>query len=231
MPENLEGKIHQNTMNNIRLLTSVTLCLLLSACHSVGSGLRTVEVSELDPSGFLTGPAKQSSDTEKYILKPGDQLSVKFFFNPELNEEELIVRPDGYISLQLIHEIKAAGLTPPDLTKLLAEKYKGQLKNPEIAVIVRSIKEANRIYVHGQVGAPGEFEMIGTLTALQAITLARGMILDTANKSDVVVIRRDQRNEPFAIRLDLDAALSGRDLSQDIQLLPHDTVYVPRSFW
>ncbi|WP_447968796.1 polysaccharide biosynthesis/export family protein [Nitrospira sp. M1] len=204
----------------------------MSACHSIGSGLRTVEVSELSPSGFPQEPTHQrNSDNEKYVIKPGDQLSVKFFFNPELNEEELIVRPDGYISLQLVHEIKAAGLTPSDLTRLLAEQYAGQLKNPEIAVIVRSIKEAKRIYVDGQVGAPGEFEMIGPLTVLQAITLARGMKEDMANKREVVVIRRDQNNDPFAIRVNLEAALSGRDLSQDIQLLPHDTVYVPRSFW
>ena len=50
-------------------------------------------------------------DSQKYIIKVGDKLSIKFFFNPELNEENLIVRPDGNISLQLVHEIKAAGLT------------------------------------------------------------------------------------------------------------------------
>ncbi len=204
---------------------------MMTACQSVGSGLKTVDVSELDSNGFPIHTSNQNPDNERYIIKPGDQLSVKFFFNPELNEEDLIVRPDGFISLQLAHEIQTAGLTPSELTKILAKKYAGQLKNPEIAVIVRSIKEANKIYVDGQVGAPGEFEMIGTLTVLQAISLARGMTEDTADKNNVVVIRRDQGGKPFAIKVDLNAALSGRDLTQNIQLLPHDTVYVPRSFW
>jgi len=67
----------------------------------------------------------------------GDQLEIKFFYDTELNEQ-VIVRPDGRISLQLVHEVMAAGLTPADLTKLLTAKYAAELKKPELTVIVRS---------------------------------------------------------------------------------------------
>lgn len=224
------------------------LALLFSGCTSDWSGLDTVKVSSLGPSGYpemgnkdgqaqTQAPSKNNGlkarniDEDTYVIQPGDTLSIKFFFNPELNEENLIVRPDGRISLQLIHEVTAANLTAPQLTALLAEKYQGQLKNPEIAVIIRSVREPYRIYVDGQVTSPGQFEIVGSLSVLQAIALAHGLRQDTAQEDEVVVIRRNQDGHPFVINVDLKAALTGKDLSQDIQLLPYDFVYVPRSFW
>ena len=219
--------------------------LLISGCSSEWNGLEAVKVSNLGTAGYpAIGDTKANSpksenpnSNEKtlkedtYVIQPGDTLSIKFFFNPELNEENLIVRPDGRISLQLIHEVTAANLTAPQLTALLAEKYMGQLKNPEIAVIVRSVREPYRIYVDGQVTSPGQFEIVGSLSVLQAIALAHGMKEDTAQKDEVVVIRRNQDGHPFVIKINLKDALTGKDLSQDIQLLPYDFVYIPRSFW
>ena len=231
----------------MRILILVVTFMLLQGCGSGWKGMKTVDVSNLEPSGYPAFSDKTSVDgqstvkgqeqkpvtidDERYIIQPGDTLSIKFFFNPELNEENLIVRPDGHISLQLVHEVKAANLTPAQLKVLLAEKYGGQLKNPEIAVIVRSVREPYRIYVDGQVRTPGEYEIVGSLSVLQAIARAGGMSVDSAKTSDVKVIRRDQDGERFVINVDLDRALNGGDLSQDIQLLPHDFIYVPRSFW
>jgi len=205
--------------------------------------MKAVDVSSLEPSGYPTLSKKinikgkafvkeqKPVDDQRYIIQPGDHLSIKFFFNPELNEENLIVRPDGLISLQLVNEIKAADLTPVQLKSLLAEKYTGQLKNPEIAVIVRSVREPYRIYVDGQVKSPGEFEIVGSLSVLQAIARAGGLLEDTAKKSEVKVIRQDLDGQKFVINVDLNGALNGGDLRQDIRLLPSDFVYVPRSFW
>ena len=231
----------------MRILIFVVTFILLNGCQSGWNGMKAVDVSSLEPNGYpsLSGktnvespstgkgqPHKKSVvDDERYIIQPGDTLSIKFFFNPELNEENLIVRPDGLISLQLVHEVKAADLTPVQLKSLLSEKYKGQLKNPEIAVIVRSVREPYRIYVDGQVRSPGEFEIVGSLSVLQAIARAGGMLEDTAKKSDVKVIRRDQDGQAFVINVDLNSALYDGDLSQDIRLLPYDFIYVPRSFW
>ena len=231
----------------MRILIFVAMFILLHGCNSGWNGMKAVDVSSLESNGYPAlpkganterlptangqEPKKINVDDQRYIIQPGDTLSIKFFFNPELNEENLIVRPDGLISLQLVHEVKAADLTPVQLKSLLAEKYAGQLKNPEIAVIVRSVREPYRIYVDGQVKSPGEFEIVGSLSVLQAIARAGGMLEDTAKKSDVKVIRRDQAGQAFVINVDLNSALYGGDLSQDIRLLPYDFVYVPRSFW
>lgn len=231
----------------MRIIVVVATFILLNGCNSGWNGMKTIDVSGLEPNGYpalssrthgesqLPSRGQDSKkiqvDDQRYIIQPGDTLSIKFFFNPELNEEDLVVRPDGHISLQLVHEVKAADLTPVQLKSLLAEKYKGQLKNPEIAVIVRSVREPYRIYVDGQVKTPGEFEIIGSLSVLQAIARAGGMLEDTAKKSEVKVIRRDQDGKAFVINVDLNSALYGGDLSQDIRLLPYDFIYVPRSFW
>jgi len=203
--------------------------LLLAACTSAGTGPMPVNLASL-PDGSIPNSPSEMAQARVYLIQPGDELSIKFYFSPELNEEHLIVRPDGNISLQLVHEVRAAGHTPMELTRILTKKYATQLNRPEIAVIVRSVKAPNKIYVGGKVVEPGEFEMVGSITVLQAIALARGM-QDTANKTKVLVIRRNGGVEPSVIRLNLKAALVGDDLTQDIPLLPHDFVYVPESFW
>ena len=223
----------------MRMLAFLSIAIFLSACSSIGSGVEVFTAADLGKDGFpkfsenkgMKGTKSVPGDDEQYVIKSGDQLSIKFFFNPELNEENLIVRPDGRISLQLIHEVEAANLTANELTSLLAERYKGQLKNPEIAVIVRAVKEPPHVYLDGEVNSPGVIEIVRSLNVLQAVALANGFKTDTAKKDEVIVMRRDQSGHTFVIKLDITATLSGKDLSQNIQLHPGDFVQVPRSFF
>jgi polysaccharide biosynthesis/export protein len=163
---------------------------------------------------------------KEYRLQVGDQLDVKFFYNPELNEQ-VTVRPDGRISLQLVHEIMVTGLTPSELTQLLTQKYAPELKKPEITVIVRSFG-AHRIYVDGEVTKAGLFPLVGFTTVLQAISQAGGM-KETARGNQVIIIRRIEDNKPLVFQVDLEKVIDGTDTSQDIALKPFDVVYVPKS--
>jgi len=223
----------------MRMLVFFSMSLFLSACSSIGSGVEVFTAADLGKDGFpkfsenkgMKGTKSVPGDDGQYVIKPGDQLSIKFFFNPELNEQDLIVRPDGRISLQLIHEVEAANLTAPQLMSLLEERYKGQLKNPEIAVIVRAVKEPPRVYINGQVKTPGPIEIVRSLSMLQAIARSGGFMEDTAKKNEVIVLREDQSGQTFVIKVDIEASLSGEDLSQNIQLHPGDFVQVPRSFF
>ena len=97
--------------------------------------LREVAANELNYEEYLAMVG--SSPSHDYRLRVGDELDVKFFFNPELNEE-VAVRPDGRISLQLVGEVMSAGRTVQELQTILKEKYEEELKNPEITVILRS---------------------------------------------------------------------------------------------
>lgn len=166
----------------------------------------------------------------EYIIRIGDQLSVKFFYNPELNEE-VLVRPDGHISLQLIGEMKVIGMTPSELTQTLRQRYAAELTNPDVTVIMRTFG-AHKVYIAGEVENPGIMDLIGPVTLFQGITSAGGFKV-TARTNEVVVIRRQWEagpgTRPIVMTADLDKLLDGTDLSQDILLQAFDMVYVPRS--
>ena len=204
----------------MRMLAFLSIAIFLSSCSSIGSGVEVFTAADLGKDGFpkfsenkgMKGTKSVPGDDEQYVIKTGDQLSIKFFFNPELNEEDLIVRPDGRISLQLIHEVEAANLTANELTSHLAERYKGQLKNPEIAVIVRAVKEPPHVYLDGEVNSPGVIPIVRSLDVLQAVALANGFKTDTAKKDEVIVMRRDQSGHTFIIELDIDGCAQWKRL-------------------
>lgn len=172
------------------------------------------------PITHVTIPSKQ------YRIQVGDQLDIKFFYNPELNES-LVVRPDGRISLQLISEVMAVGKTPAELAKTLQEDYASKLTTPAVTVIVRSFT-AQKVYVDGQVNKIGVFPLVGPMTVMQAISQSGGLT-DMARSNEVVVIRHRPGHETAVIPLNLDQVVSGIDTRQDILLAPYDIVYVPRS--
>ena len=167
-----------------------------------------------------------SYPVKEYRIQPGDQLDIKLFYNPELNEL-LTVRSDGRITLQLINDIVAAGLTPAELTTVLTKAYAGELTNPKIAVIVRT-SISDKIYVDGEVNRAGVVNLTGPTTVLQSISQAGGM-KETAKADEIMVLRRAEDNNIETIRVNLEDALDGKDSMQDIRLRPNDIVYVPRS--
>jgi polysaccharide export outer membrane protein len=163
---------------------------------------------------------------QEYRIQVGDQLDIKFFYNPELNEQ-VTVRPDGRISLQLVREIIASDLTPAQLTDLLTQKYAPNLQRPEITVIVRSFG-SQRVYVDGEVAKPGIVPLVGFVTVLQAISQAGGL-KDAARRGEVIVIRHGTANKPIALTVNIEKVIDGTDMRQDIPLKPFDIVYVPKS--
>ena len=162
----------------------------------------------------------------EYLIQAGDQLDIKFFYNPELNET-LMVRPDGKISLQLVDEVQAAGLKPSELDGVLTKKYAYELKKPMIAVIVKSFG-GQRIYVGGEVNRQGLIVLTGGMTPLQAV-LNSGGFKETANPESTIVIRKGSGNEPVPIAMNLDDAMQGKNGSADFILQADDVVYVPKS--
>lgn len=160
------------------------------------------------------------------VLGPGDVIDVKFRFLPELDYQQTI-RPDGKISLQMVDEVTAAGLTPKGLDEHLTRLYSAKLKAPEITVVVVSL--ANQmIYVGGEVEEPGILPLAGRLSALQAVFNSGGF-RETAEPKSAIVIRKGKDNRPVPIKVNLQKVLDGRDPSADVFLQPTDIVYVPKS--
>jgi protein involved in polysaccharide export with SLBB domain len=178
-----------------------------------------------------TPDVAQTFNTEErngaYIISPGDVLDIKFFYNPELNEN-VTVRPDGVISLQLIDEIKASGLTPSQLDEKLSEKYSKELRKPVITVIVRSFAGYN-IYVGGEVARQGIYTLNTETSPFQAVLQAGGF-LDTASPENTLLIRRGTDNQISHINVDLESMVgSGQSNAAQFFLQPYDIVYVPKS--
>jgi polysaccharide export outer membrane protein len=165
-----------------------------------------------------------SSPERNYYLQPGDQIDIKFFYDPELNET-VTIRPDGKISLQLVEEMKIAGLTPAELDKIITERYGEELKNPEVAVIVRSFG-GQKVYVGGEVKFPKTLSLTGDLTVMQSIIDAGGL-KDSAKKTEIIVIHRGYDYKPVPYKINLERLLAGQE--KDISLQPFDIVYIPKS--
>lgn len=208
----------------------------LSACGSYqpqaqkderGNPVTPVAAAPLPPAAAASGP-------RTYLLQASDNFDVKFFLTPELNEN-VVIRPDGKISLQLVGEVQAAGLSVAELEAALLKRYAKELRDPEISVIVKSYSP-QRVFVAGEVRAPGEFVLQGDMTALQAIARA-GFFTPDAQASQVVVLRYKGPRGPEFITLDAGAMLnrpSSPDMAlahatRDVVLEPMDVVYVAQT--
>ena len=187
------------------------LCIIPIGCQAVKPSVKPIELQpELVP---------------KVTLGPGDVFDIKFFRTPELNETQT-VRPDGRITLQLVGEVMVHGKTPDELRSELIRLYTPELKKPEVAVIVRSLHH-RRVYVGGEVKAPGLIPMPGRVTALEAIMQAGGFDPKTAEISNVVIIRHKD-GKRYGCALNLRKDLGGEEV-QPFYLEAEDIVYVPRT--
>jgi polysaccharide export outer membrane protein len=199
----------------LTLLWTITALLLFTSCSAV-----------VKTSGPLESLPVSNVPAQDYKIQVGDALDIKFFYHPELNES-VVVRPDGRISLQLVHEVQASGLTPETLRENLRGKYEPQISKPEIAVIVRSFN-AQKVYVDGEVAKPGLVPLVGSMTILQSIASAGGL-KDTARSNEIILIRRGPENRPASLLVNVEKAIDGSDPSQDLSLQPADIVFVPKS--
>ena len=173
-------------------------------------------------------PAVASSNQlpSEYRIQPGDQLEIKSFYHPEINET-VLVRPDGYIALLLIDDIKAAGKTPAELDDFLSEAYAREIKSPELTVIVRQFA-IQQVYVGGEIQNPGLVPLTTGMTPLMAIFRAGGL-KNTADLKETILIRRGPKSKPIPERMNLQDALYGKGPGAGTVLQPQDIIYVPKS--
>jgi protein involved in polysaccharide export with SLBB domain len=161
----------------------------------------------------------------EYRIQRGDELEIRFALNPEFDTNNIVL-PDGRISLQLVGDLYADGLTPAELTERLRNAYSIELRDPDIAVNVKSM--AARVYVGGHIERPGEYPWSRQITAMQAIARAGGFSR-TADTNHIIVLRRDKSGAERKIEIDLDDATSEQGRNRDVYLEKYDLVMVPSS--
>jgi polysaccharide export outer membrane protein len=157
-----------------------------------------------------------------YVIGPDDVIQVTVWKEQTLSGT-FPVRPDGMISMVLLGDVKAAGLTPEQLATNLTAQYKKYVQDPLVTVLVQQVN-SQRIFMVGEVGHVGPIPITPGMTPLQAIASAGGLT-PYAHKSRIYILRGPQGKQE-KIPFNYKAALRG-DNSQDITLQPNDTVVVP----
>jgi protein involved in polysaccharide export with SLBB domain len=215
----------------VRTLCALALSSALSACSSrtmrgdVTSGAQTKVGSDpcLTESSAL---AKSAPDSKNYKIQAGDEILLDFYLSPEFNDD-VIVAPDGNITLRLIGQVRAGGLTAGQLAQDIDWAYSSELRSPDVVVHVKNMP-ARQIYVEGQVAHPGAFALQPGLTALQAIAQAGGLTQD-ADEDSAVLIRRDACGSAQGTRVNLASAAEHPGEGEDVGLMAYDVLVVPRS--
>ena len=199
--------------HDTKILVGVLICqmLLLAGCFGADLSPKSYEA----PTGFLLGPE--------------DELEITVWGNKDLTRVTA-VRPDGLISMPLIGDVQAAGLTADALAQRIAERLKQYLAtSPAVSV---SVKELNSysVYVLGEVTKPGKLQLKSYISVLQAITMAGGFT-DYAKKNKLQVVRvtqnGDHKRQEVHIPIRYDDLVAGRGEPGNIMLHPGDTVVVP----
>jgi polysaccharide export outer membrane protein len=159
---------------------------------------------------------------QPYVFGAGDVLDVRVWKNPELSAEAA-VRPDGQITLPLVGDVVADGLTSEELTKVIREKLSEYITNPDVFV---GLKQAGskRVYVIGEVAHGGPIPLASELRVMDVIAISGGFS-PFADKGDVRIIRREGGQER-EYRFDYDAYVSGDAPGTNVVLRPGDTVVV-----
>lgn len=158
-----------------------------------------------------------------YTIGADDVLNVMFWRDKEMTAD-VVVRPDGRITLPLVSDIIAQGLTPEQLRERIRAEAAKYVEEPNVTVVVKQIN-SRRVFITGLVGKPGAYPMTRTITVLQLISLAGG--IDEFANAKKIVIMRNQGGQQTAMKFNYADVRKGKNLHQNIELQAGDTVVVP----
>jgi polysaccharide biosynthesis/export protein len=158
-----------------------------------------------------------------YTIGTDDVLTVVVWREGDLSTD-VSVRPDGMITLPLVNDVQAKGLTPDQLRLDLTERIAKFVEEPSVTVVVKQIN-SRKVYITGMVGKVGPFNLSGPTTVLQLISMAGG--LNEFAKQKNIVIMRNEGDRQRALKFNYKDVIQGKNLQQNIELQPGDTVIVP----
>ncbi len=198
--------------------------LLLGALASFAWGQETAKAN--DPAKPASKDKAQNEAASvagpDYVIGADDMLQISVWKEPDLTES-LPVRPDGKISMPLLNDVTAAGLTPTQLADSIGSKLKKYIADPRVTVVVTAMN-SRRIYVMGEVTHTGTMTLQPNMTVLQA--LASAGFTQFANTKGIYVLRMEngkQQKIPVPYR----ALIKGEAIDQNLVLKPGDTIVVP----
>ncbi len=165
---------------------------------------------------------KENQDA--YIIGTSDILEISTWKEPDFSREEVLVRPDGKISFPLLGDIQAAGWTPAEFSKAIEINLKKYVENPTVTIHVID-PQSKKIFILGEVEETGEYPLRQKLSVLQAIAIAGGFT-EWASKKEIILLRNENGQEK-RYEINFEKIVSGKDISQNLQLKSGDTIVVP----
>lgn len=182
-----------------------------------GEPAETVKPETAEPAKPMSVPV--SVDPNAYKLGPDDVIFVHVWREPDLSSSQSI-RPDGKITMPVIKEVKAAGLTPTELGAEISKALSDYVKNPQVVVAVQAVR-SKRYFLSGEINRPGAYPLGRPVTVFEALTMAGGF-REFAGKKKIMIIRGTQR-----FKFNWNEVVKGKNLAQNIPLENGDHIIVP----
>lgn len=210
---------------DMQKFTTSALAVLLAAFSLVPSPAAAQSGGAARPRAGQAAPApsQEAPRPPDYVVGPDDVLGIVFWREPDMSGD-VTVRPDGKITIPVIGEMAAAGLSPEQLRQQITTAAAKYISDVNVQVVVRTIN-SRKIFVTGRVTTPGTYPITGALTVIQAIALAGGLT-EFANPKAITILRTEG-GKSQTLSFNYQDVSRGRRLEQNILLRPGDTVVVP----
>ena len=211
-------------MSAFRWITLAMVMLLASSVYAQEAATNGQQTSGSSAAAATDAGSKKPATTDpNYVIGPQDVLDINVWKEPTVTRT-VPVRPDGKISLPLLDDVQAAGLTPMQLSDSLTEKLKKFIAQPQVTVIVTQIN-SQRVYVIGSVARPGAYPLIPGMTILQALSSAGGFT-QFANEKKIFLLRTVDGKQTKSY-FNYKDVINGKNASQNLTISAGDTIVVP----
>jgi polysaccharide export outer membrane protein len=196
-------------------------CLMAGGTHATNDG--RAKQAKGAKAQVSVAPDQAATTDPAYKIGAQDVLKIDVWREDQFTRS-VPVRPDGKITLPLLHDVQAAGLTPMELANVIRDELKNFVNDPQVSVSVSEIN-SRRIYVSGEVVRPGAYPLLPQMTALQALTGSGGFNQFARIKN--IHILRVVDGKKVSIPFDYKGAVNGKNPGQDVELQAGDVIVVP----
>ena len=197
-----------------------------ATCAIVLGPLARVPASQALQGAVAVAPTRAAAVAAPpdYVIGADDVLSIMFWRDKDLSAPEVVVRPDGMVTLPLLNDVQAAGRTPEQLGNAIRDAARKFVEDPNPTVIVKEIK-SRRVFITGRIEKPGPYPLNGKTTILHLIAMAGGLreFVDGKNIS----LMRSEQGKQTVFAFNYQDVVKKRYLHQNIDLKPGDVVVVP----
>ena len=226
MTANCRLKNIADALRKLAALTCVGGLLWMSPVFAQTQKPELPPQSPAVPGSQPTAPpaaVRPANTPASYVIGADDELAIVYWRDKDMSTE-VRVRPDGRIAIPLINEVVAAGLTPEQLQANIAEESKKFMEDASITVVVKQINSL-KVFITGEVNKPGPYPLTSVTTVIQLISYAGGL-KEYARSKDILIMRREATGQ-VSLKFNYKEVASGKNLKQNIELKPGDTVIVP----